>query len=1359
MAKKLLSVLLAVLTLACVITAMGCEPDDKKESSNSPSSYTVTFTGEEVTTFTQIVIPGGTAIEPKAPTREDFVFLGWYNGETQFDFSTPINSNLTLVAKWLEVVKHTVTVHDNEGVHVWEVNDGEVFAKPQTPEKEGYEFEGWVLESGALYDFSAPITGDIEITALFANGSKQSPYRIYTAEDLVDFSNKVNDTSGKYYDKYYSLESDIDMNGVEYTPAGMPVLDEDGYIERYGFSGVFYGNNHKISNLTQSKLIRNQSGAFYMGLFATTSLADIRDLTLENVDYTMTSYNPESVSAYVGGAVAYARLTNLTNVHVSGRLLIDMMNDNYVYVGGVAGGIYADTEASQAYIVYVENCYANVNISVGEEGAFENGAAGGLIGFLQNSSSTTAVINSASAGVVSGGMFTGGLIGSISNYVSVINCYSSAQVSPTAKEVSYAGGLIGSISGDAIVVDSIATGIVVGKLESSSLYKSYAGGLIGHAYKDDYEYYYTAGAIALNSYYSGSVIRNGVIKSDWGESVSASSVNESYFVDVLKWNKDCWNFNGEVVKPTSTLLGETAESFTLSLVSNGSVVESVEKEVTVGGYSLVGELYALENENGKVFFDWEYSQDSGYRFYMPIVKDTTLTARWQDVTQIAGAYKGEAKLENSGNPINSGTIILTEDGGVQWVQGSVNVGAFVYNGEVIIIEIFNSIGILYGTLTNGNLAFTQDAGITGTVYYNFTKYEPLFVGEYISENGDILTFKDDANLTFESAYVKKGDYVSATYTVEGNVLTLKGALSAYFDKAVITINQNGTLTANFTPASGQTYALENVVFTKAGKVDYSNKAFIGEYNVAYASSSASSYLGEEIFRVDYYTLTFNENGTVVYSSVYTDTVGRYYFIESNSTIKMMLEGYVSIFTYDSELDIIYGNLSRGSTSVLPVVLAPVEGGKLYAYAIGTRSTVVFVNDRNRYFIENGEFVKDAKISGEFKDGSIVTVNGKEYFVRIMQSVENVTYGYYDLTLIGEEKGKYVYNGVTFNLNGFGTVSGGYTGEYFVENGKVTVLTDSDEIFGFNYSDAKLSGGMVTLLAQDGYQGVWYKDGMRYTVDGDYEVENYYKLVIDGYGRSAVYYLSDYGYRLNWGSGSWGTYHEVSGGIYVAYNSAQTATLRLYYNDNVLYSDANSNWIIKEASFVKKGYEGPVQPPVMPTYYAGSYYNVADENKEIIFNLKENLTGSFNGAPISRVSYDGLNSVYFSADSVSYIFTYGDVCTISSINGTITVAKGGVVTEIFPADLLGTWSGVWSGYGVSSGEVRSIRIQEDGLVYYVVGEFAESLLTGVKYDGANGVITGYAGDLEFTLIYNAEEKNIALTARDSENREWTATLTK
>lgn len=1350
MRKKLLTALAVLCAFFCLIGA-GCTGESKESVA---TSYTVTFEGEGFTSFTQTVLPGGVAIAPKAPERKDYIFNGWYKGSTKYDFATPVNENITLTANWSQVAKVLVNVHTSEGVTQLQLNKGEKLnLESFSTEREGFEFEGWVTENGALYDFNATVEEDLTVKQVWANGSKENPYRIYTAEDLIDFSEKVNHTSGKYYDKYYSLEANIDMTGIEYTPAGAPVLDADGYIERYGFSGVFYGNNHKISNLSQSQLIRNKSGNFYMGLFATTSLADIRDLTLENFSYEMISYNPERVNAYIGGVVAYSRLTNMTNVKVSGEIIVDMMNDNYICAGGIAGGLYADADNGQAYIVYVENCYANVDISVAEEGAFENGAAGGLYGFVQTYSSAVAVINCSSAGKVAGGMFTGGLIGSVSDYTSIINCYSSSQVQPTASEVSYAGGLIGDISGDSMVIDSLATGIVIGKEGTSTTYNSYVGGLVGHAYKDDYNYYYSAGAVILNSYYSGNVIRNGVIKSDWGSSISSTEVNKNFALNTLKWSEQSWNLKDFI--PTKTLANQVNSSPEVDFVSKGEIVESKTYESDGYGYALLGELIALENQNGFVFFDWEYQTDLLYRFYMPVVKDMTLTARWQDVKEVSGAYKGEAKLENSGNPINSGTIILKEDGSVEWVQGSVNVGSYVYNGEVIIIEIFNSTGTLFGTLVNGNLAFTADAGITGTVYYNFSKYEPQFIGEYISDGGDILTFKDDANLSFESAYIKNGDYISATYTLEGNLITING-LSKYFASATATVNEDGSLTANFRPATGSEYALDQVLFTKPGKIDYSNQPFVGEYNVAYVSSSRSYVGGEEIFRVDYYTLTFNANGTVVYSSIYSDTVGRYYFVESNSTIKMMLEGYMSIFYYDAKEDIIWGNLSRGATSILPVVITPTENGKLYAYAMDSRLNVVFKNDVKAYFVENAVYDPDAVISGSFAGGKTVTVNGKEYYVNVIES-EN-TYDYYDLTLIGAEKGRYSFDGKVFELNGFGIATGAMAGEYLINGTTVILLTKEDQIIGFNYESAKQNAGEVTLLEQDGYQGVWYMDAMRYTYEKDYMVEDYYKLVVDGYGNTAVYYLSDYGYRLNWG-GVWGSYTLVPGGIHAIYNSSQIVTLYPYYDMNVLYSSPDSAWIIKEASFAKKGYNGPLTPPVMPVEYAGSYYDVSDEGQEVIFNLKENLSGSFKGALITKVSYDGTNKVMFTANSISYTFTYGDTCTIAGGGVVITVAKGGVVTEIYPSDLVGTWSGVWSGMGVTEGEIRSIRIQKDGFIYYVVGTLSESLLSSVEYDSVKGVITGYSGALFITLTYNVEEDTISFVATDDENREWEATLTK
>ncbi len=43
-----------------------------------------------------------TISEPLPPTKEGYVFEGWYEEGTRFDFSRPITRNLKLIAKWKE---------------------------------------------------------------------------------------------------------------------------------------------------------------------------------------------------------------------------------------------------------------------------------------------------------------------------------------------------------------------------------------------------------------------------------------------------------------------------------------------------------------------------------------------------------------------------------------------------------------------------------------------------------------------------------------------------------------------------------------------------------------------------------------------------------------------------------------------------------------------------------------------------------------------------------------------------------------------------------------------------------------------------------------------------------------------------------------------------------------------------------------------------------------------------------------------------------------------------------------------------------------------------------------------------------
>ena len=72
------------------------------------TQYTVTFNanGHGTAPAAQTVAGGGTITEPTAPTAQDYVFFGWYTDEqctTAFNFSTAINSDITLYAKWNEI--------------------------------------------------------------------------------------------------------------------------------------------------------------------------------------------------------------------------------------------------------------------------------------------------------------------------------------------------------------------------------------------------------------------------------------------------------------------------------------------------------------------------------------------------------------------------------------------------------------------------------------------------------------------------------------------------------------------------------------------------------------------------------------------------------------------------------------------------------------------------------------------------------------------------------------------------------------------------------------------------------------------------------------------------------------------------------------------------------------------------------------------------------------------------------------------------------------------------------------------------------------------------------------------------------
>ena len=88
--------------MLAVITLAGCKKDKDPVDVNT---CTVTFDvgGGTPVPPKQTVEAGGMAIEPQTnPEKQGYIFMFWHLSETStaYDFQTPVNSNITLVAKW-----------------------------------------------------------------------------------------------------------------------------------------------------------------------------------------------------------------------------------------------------------------------------------------------------------------------------------------------------------------------------------------------------------------------------------------------------------------------------------------------------------------------------------------------------------------------------------------------------------------------------------------------------------------------------------------------------------------------------------------------------------------------------------------------------------------------------------------------------------------------------------------------------------------------------------------------------------------------------------------------------------------------------------------------------------------------------------------------------------------------------------------------------------------------------------------------------------------------------------------------------------------------------------------------------------
>ena len=220
------------------------------------TAHTVTFNVNEGSTVTaQTVVEGGKVEEPTDPTKQNYIFAGWYKESTfttEWDFEkNTVTANTTLYAKWLEAV--TVTFNSNGGSTVTSqtVAKDSKLTKPTDPAKQNYFFDGWYKESSLTteWDFDDDtVSTSITLYAKWDTYSfKSTSYRWsknsnrtltikIVDEGQVDLLDSVIINDSVVESKYYEVTADGTTINIKLKPGYLQKLPvKNGYSIRVTF--------------------------------------------------------------------------------------------------------------------------------------------------------------------------------------------------------------------------------------------------------------------------------------------------------------------------------------------------------------------------------------------------------------------------------------------------------------------------------------------------------------------------------------------------------------------------------------------------------------------------------------------------------------------------------------------------------------------------------------------------------------------------------------------------------------------------------------------------------------------------------------------------------------------------------------------------------------------------------------------------------------------------------------------------------------------------------------------------------------------------------------------------------------------
>lgn len=207
--------------------------------------YTVTFDSNGGSVVSSVQVKKGDKVsKPSEPTRDDYIFSGWYLNDTLYDFDSAVLENITLVAKWSSkedgitaVKSYTMKFDSNGGSTVSDilVENGVIKELP-TPVKDGYKFVGWFNKNNEEVTVGSTITSDETVTAKWEKNTTNN-------------SNTV-----KKYIVKFDTQGGSKISNVSVTSGKIVSKPKDPTRDGYKFVGWFLDG--KVYNFN-SKVVKN----------------------------------------------------------------------------------------------------------------------------------------------------------------------------------------------------------------------------------------------------------------------------------------------------------------------------------------------------------------------------------------------------------------------------------------------------------------------------------------------------------------------------------------------------------------------------------------------------------------------------------------------------------------------------------------------------------------------------------------------------------------------------------------------------------------------------------------------------------------------------------------------------------------------------------------------------------------------------------------------------------------------------------------------------------------------------------------------------------------------------------------------